>query len=499
MLTYTPGTSSLKRNPIWSNKLLITSSILSIGIWIIFKKLYVNINMVYDSYYYIYAAEKKLNVNIWPIGYSYFIRLTGLITHSPLIFTTIQYIIFQLSLINFYFTINRFYKLPVLSTLLYCLLIILNPIIPYTCNFIMSDALFAGLTIFWFSNVLQLLHAPKIRTIVINVLLIISVIAVRYNSLYYPLISTAAFLLCKRNIIYKIAGIFSQVLLIYLFIAFISFEVKKIGGHYQFSPFGGWKIANNALYMYDHINNKSINVPDKFSLINKTTINYFNNDHVNYNLLNIDYTSGSWYMFDNQSPLVIYMHAVTAPDTTQLGIIQFCKLSSLMQDYGGYLIKKYPIQYGKYFIFPNTMRYLIPPTEIYWKLSPFNLRNDFLKVYPERWFGINSLDAPEKSIKFRNYIFNFYPSLVFTIHLLFLLSVLGFILFGSIKKSRPEIIRPIYLLLLFWLTDFGFNIFASGVVLRYLIITVLIEITFILLVLSVLWSSLAKGNLKLAA
>lgn len=65
---------------IQSNQLYIIATILlSFFIWIIFKLFYPYPFITIDSYYYIAAAYQNANAGSWPIGYSKFIQLVGLL------------------------------------------------------------------------------------------------------------------------------------------------------------------------------------------------------------------------------------------------------------------------------------------------------------------------------------------------------------------------------------------------------------------------------------
>src|SRR5450631_4302573 len=84
------------------NRILFALCIcLSIVLFVIFKIFYPYPDFFGDSYSYIYAAKEKLNINIWPIGYSKFLEVFHAITHSDLALVGFQYFSMQIAIIHF--------------------------------------------------------------------------------------------------------------------------------------------------------------------------------------------------------------------------------------------------------------------------------------------------------------------------------------------------------------------------------------------------------------
>ena len=70
---------------------------------------------------------------------------------------------------------------------------------------------------------------------------------------HYPVISLAVFILCRCKWYYKVAGLAFSVVLIGWSVLYTISETQRVTGTQQFSPFGGWQLANNALYMYQQV------------------------------------------------------------------------------------------------------------------------------------------------------------------------------------------------------------------------------------------------------
>src|SRR5712691_5342017 len=93
------------------NRIYLWSALgISLILLALFKMLYPYPNLVMDSYYYIRAAATNADVNAWPIGYSKFLQLVGLFTHSPMVLVCLQYLFLELSLLILFFTLRLFFR-----------------------------------------------------------------------------------------------------------------------------------------------------------------------------------------------------------------------------------------------------------------------------------------------------------------------------------------------------------------------------------------------------
>lgn len=464
-----------------TNKIFLIASIsTSIIIWILFKNLYPNANLIFDSYHYLIATQTNTPVYAWPIGYSQFIRLLGYISHSVFFLVTTQYFILEITFLLFFFTIRYFLKPGLLTSILLLILFHFNPIFAYTANLVISDTLFVTLSLLWIVQLFWIIIHPKEWMIYTHAILLLLAFTVRYNALYYPIIALIAFILCNRPLFFKLKGILISSLMI---IGFILFTSYKMGTHYgvkQFSPFGGWKLANDALYMYEHVYKYNHDpLPEKFKELDKTVRNYFNNPHDTVNIFTPDVTSGSYYMYIYPSPLMEYMRKINGPDPNPLNFKVFAPMGPLYQEYGTFLIKKYSKEFLFNFVLPNALRYLIPPQEVYTdNVNPFYLRIDDLDSSARKWFGISSTGATKKNIEIRYKIFQNYPIGNTIMHIVFLLSCLSFIILNGFKKAKTNIAYMVFIIMLLFIVDFVFSISASAVVLRYEILILVIETSF---------------------
>ncbi|BAV07725.1 hypothetical protein SAMN05421788_10375 [Filimonas lacunae] len=471
---------------IWHNKLnrIYLLSVLlftTIG-WVVFKYLYPNPNVIFDSYYYITAAVADADVNAWPIGYSRFLRLVGLISHSVNWLLTLQHLLLNLALLYFFFTLRYLFLLGKKSSIVLLILLFANPIFPYVSNLVLSDSLFTALSLTWLSQLLWIIYRPRPYMLVTHALLLLFTFTVRYNALYYPFIAALAFILSRQALQYKLGGIVLQFLLLGIFITYTTHRMKQQYKVAQFSPFGGWKLANDALYIYEHVYQANHDtVPDRFKALDDRVREYFSKRHYQVGVGVNDPTWGSFYMYIHPSPLIQHMFSIYGKDAPNINLNfqKFALMGPLYQDYGVFIIKKYPIAFVQHFVLPNVGRYFYPPQEVLVdSYNPFALRKDYLGKSSIEWFGLQTLEASGVLIQFRTILFSLYPVFTMIIHLLFLFTAFNF-LFYKVYRRTARLTN--YVLLTIgglWLFDFGFSIVAAAIVLRYQLFIMVVELGF---------------------
>lgn len=465
-----------------SNQLyLLFAAFLSIGLWLIFKHFYPYPNIIFDSYYYIQAAILRSEVNAWPIGYSKFLRLTGLFSHSANVLLTTQYFFLVLCFLFFFFSLRFFFRLGKWSSLILFVFLLLNPIFFYTCNLVLSDTLFTGLSILWFTQLLWIVFRPRPYMVITHAVLLVITFSTRYSALYYPLAACLFFILSPQRITFKIAGIVLQFILVGAFILYTINKTEATYGVKEFSPFGSWKIASNALYMYEHVQPKTTEqMPVKFQPLDKLVRKYFDSPHEKIDLMDADPTWGSYYMFIYPpSPLIEYMHSKHGTSTLPLDYKHFAPMGPLYKDYGNYLIRKYPAAFARHVVWPNIQLYAIPHPEVFAdSINPFYLRKDTLGSYVKTWFGLTNITIPVEKIRLRSQVLAPYPILNTLVHIIFVASFLGFFLLDGYKRIGKPYRYALAAIAVLWLGNFCFGMITAGGLLRYQLFITIIECSF---------------------
>lgn len=457
---------------------------LSIAAWIVFKVFYPHANIIFDSYYYINAAYFNDDVSAWPIGYSKILRMIGWFSHSIDLVLIVQYIFLQLSLLFFFLSVRYLFLLGKwVSTILFAFLF-LNPIYIYTCNLVLSDAFFLGLSLIWLINLLWIFFKPRPYMVITQAVLLLVTFTIRHSALFYPVIGCVAFLLSKQRFIVKVVGIVLPCFLISAFMLFTIDQNDRLYGVRQFSPFQGWKIASNALYIYEHVNAADFKtVPPKFRELDSTVQSYYHSRHMPVSIFNPDPSWGSYYMFMYPSPLLTYRDKKMGPERNFLiNVSTLSQLGPLYKDYGSYILRRYPYAYARYFVIPNISIYMMPYPEVYFdSINPFRVQQDSLGRVAKKWFGNYSLSASKEAVDFRASLFSHYPLVNTFTHFLFLVGFFGFILLKGVRKIDGILTRCILLVGFLWVTNFFFIVIASASLLRYQLFITVVEFTFMLI------------------
>lgn len=456
-----------------NNVYLIMSGIFSILAFIWLKMTYPHPNFLPDSYSYLDAAFNNQDINMWPIGYSKFLRLFSSFTRSDIALVFVQYILLQASVLYFLFTI-RYLLSPgkwLFRILSFCCIV--NPISLYVSNFISSDALFATLSLVWFTQLLWILYRPGVRLLILHALVLLLAFSVRYNALYYPLISLALIGLTHMSISKKIIGIGSMLLLLGGFVGFNLYKSRQLTGSAQFSAFGGWQMASNALFAYAHADpDSAATVPAKFRELQGIVIRHM--DSLSRLTIRPDKELGIYYLWDDHAPLKEYLIARYRKDSVTDGYKRWSSMGPIYSAYGGWLIGKHPLVFIGHYLLPNIVNYYVPSPEF---MNIYNMGKDTVEDLAKFWFNYktNKVTVPNKQIGFMDS----YPIALAIINLVFVLSFVSFWLLEGFKKSGPYPSKALKWMGCIWLANFGFSVLASPIVLRYQVFPMLITFAFL--------------------
>jgi hypothetical protein len=454
--------------------------------------------MVMDSYVYIKAAILGMNANSFPIGYSKFLKFFSLFSRSTTILVWVQYLLLESACILFFFTLLYFFRPSRVVTIILFVFLFCNPLFPFLSNFIMSDTLFTALTIAWVTQLIWIIGRPRPFMIWTQAILLLLVFTIRYNALYYPVIAAVALLLSRLPVRQKIVAIALPFVFLAAFVFYTRYEMQQLTGVKQFSPFGGWQLANNALYVYSHIyKEKQDAFPDQFRGMDSAIRRYFDSTPRVETLLeyNAD-ESGYYYTADNKSPLVQYMRWQYGADTVFQDFKKWGPMGFRYSQYGSYLIRKHPLAFVEYFVWPNTIRYLFPPMEVFSKPSAYYLRRDEFGQMAKQFFGLKTLTVARPLIQFRTDLLSYYPMFFLLLNVFFVLAMVGFFLFGGLKQTDKPNLYIVGTIAFLWLCNLVFSITASCVVLRYQIFIAILELAFGLVLTDFIWRNSSPKVVK---
>ena len=433
-----------------------------------------------DSYSYVEAAYKNDFINQWPIGYSKFLRLVSVFSRSHLLLVALQYLLLMASVLYLLFSI-RYLLTPGIWLFrgLFAISII-NPLLPHITNFVSSDCLFAALSLVWFTQLLWIIAQPGLRLLVFHAVILLLAFTVRFSAIWYPFISISIILLHNLPKKTKWLGFGSILILLLTFIGSTQYEYYKKTGTAQYSPFGGWQMAANALYAYAYAR----------PVDPETVPEYFHHLHtmVNQHMDSLrklanrpDEEIGLYYLWNLQSPLIIYGKYRWNGD---LKTPQFTKWASRGPQYGAYgrwLLKEYPGLYLKHFAWPNLLRYYKPPPLFMGMYNLLGAKADSIAV---TWFNWKNNELPIRLADRNIYIMDHIQTGLAIINPLFLAGCLLFLCFSGLKQCSKTSKYLLICMLLVWGSNCVFSVLSAPTELRYQIFPVVITIPFCFLFMS---------------
>jgi hypothetical protein len=429
----------------------------------IFKLCYPYPDFFSDSYSYIFAALAHLDANIWPIGYSKFLSGFHWVTHSATALNFFQYLFFELIALYFYHTIVYFFHTGNNTRRILCFFLFFNPLNLYLANYVSSDTLFIAVSLLWVTELIWIIYRPKVYQVFLQGIIVFIAFTIRYNAMYYPLISVVVFILSKHRVIFKIGGMILAPALILPFILFSRSAAKHITGTAQFPILGGWQWANNALYMREFIEEDSTKFPtketaelDEMARTFYRTVPKEDRDLPNY--------VANFFIRQGKAPLKRYMHTHYEIKSDYENVVAWGKVSPIYSQYGLYLIKRHPLAFFQHFILVNTKNYFLPPLE---KLEIYNLGQDKMWPIAAYWFDYTDVTVKSISKYLQNLLLIIFTPLFLVLNIFCGINLSRFLLGKYVMKSGKEFANLLFTIGLLLILNFGFSVFANIIVIRY--------------------------------
>lgn len=469
------------------NRIILCLSLASIIIQFgIFKYLYPYASYIHgDSFSYLDAAYFNMDINTYMVGYSRFLRLFSVITSSDLALTAFQYVFIECAALFLLFTIYYFYNPSKVTQIILQVFMVFNPLFLHLGNLISSDCFFVALSLSWFALLLWIIHLPSNKIIFWHAIVLFIAFTVRYNALIYPLIAAVAFRLSTISWRKKIIGIGSGLLLCGLFVFYTSYKYKKLTGYWQYSPFSGWQLTNNAMYTYRYVSKSDRKpVPKKFQAFDKMIRDYFDSTKDTQRFPVEAIKASTVYMWSRGFPMFKYRDSLFKKrDSTANELKKWSSMGPFFKSYGLYIIRQYPLQFFEHFIWPNGNKYYAPPVEF---LDSYNSGKDGVNQLAAFWFGYKSQKVRTRMKDNTVRVLDFYPILSGIINAVMLFML---IFYWSMKGwlTNPVARKGIFLAATVWFLNAGFTIGASSAALRFQSFPILLTITFVALLVDWLW------------
>lgn len=447
----------------------------------VFKYFYPFASFIHgDSFSYLKAADQNLIINTYMIGYSKFLRLFSVFAKSDYILVAFQYLFLQLSSLFLLFTIFIFYKVSKATEIILLCFMTLNPLYLHLANLISSDGFFLAISFTWFTLLLWIINRPSNKLILWHAIVLLIAFTIRYNAMIYPFIAAVAFFLSKLTIRQKITGFGLSIMLCVMFIGYTMYLYKSLTGYWQYSPFSGWQLANNAMYTYRYVNKANRKpVPKNFQRLDQMVREYFDSTRDTKRFFIEKLQASTFYMWSPGLPLMKYRDNLYKADTSATELKKWASMGPIYKSYGIYIIKEYPMHFLQYFVWPNTSKYYAPPIEF---LEHYNSGRSDVSKQAKEWFGYKSKTIKTRFDNNKVRILDFYPILsgIINVSMAFL-----FLCYLFLKGWQYNIICYKGLLLgsILWFFNAGFTIFASSAALRFQAFPVFLTAIYVTLIL----------------
>ncbi|SJZ74054.1 hypothetical protein SAMN04488128_1011418 [Chitinophaga eiseniae] len=449
-----------------NRKLIIFSCLLVLLQLLVFKYFYPYPAFINgDSYQYLLSATGNLKIDFYPIGYPKFLRLISVFSSSHTVVVSLQYMLMQFGTLFWVFSLFYFYRINRIIRILLIVAVVLSPIQLYMANYISSDSLFYSVSICWFATNLWVVNRFSWKVALIHAVLLVLAFSIRYNALYYPLVSCIALVVARGKVWLKLTAAGLIFMMLGVFVIWTSVQYKKLTGEMQFSAFSGWQMANNGMYAYrfvDSIDQKPL--PPKFKELDYYVRSYFDSTRyydLKYPEVMLDVNA--FYMWSPISPLRMYMKNKFERDTVSSEFKKWSVVAPLYKEYGMFLMKNYPKKFATEYVWPNFIKYYAPPVEF---LGMYGYKVDTVMSVVNTWF-----DFKEKKLnsRFKDYsvrTLESYPIICGTMNAVFIMMTISFFVLNG-RNINKRLFELWSIFFLFWILNLGFSVFASPIALRF--------------------------------
>jgi hypothetical protein len=457
-----------------TKKLLPWAIVLYLAEFILFKLIHAYASFCVDSIEYLYAAHWSNPTPAFrSLGYSKMLWLFNLFSNSDLLLVSIQYLILQAGRLYFLLSILYLFNLSGPRKYILVTFFLLDPMPLYLANYILSDSIFTALSYFWLGTLFWIIYRPSWGLLASNVLLLVMLLFVRFNALYYPLCSILAIGLSRWRFDYKCLGIALNFCFVGIFMLFTIRSEYSYTFNRQFSSFAGWQVANNALTMYQNLKPSArYNIPVKFRVLDSMVRWSIDSQGTRFPI-------GADYMWNSASPLTRYA-IYDWKEKTAYGFYEsFHREASFYGEYGTLLIRQHPVEFLKFWLLPNSVYYFESAADrLAYNLHPPDSMTHNIKGLHQPLSFQYSFPLSEVEVA---HAIDWYPYFQAVVNISMLLMSIAFLFF---KKAAEEPIwrqHIIWIMLLFCLLNMGFSIYASMIYLRYQIFPISIAFVFSIL------------------
>jgi hypothetical protein len=489
--------------------------------WLVFKLLYPYADYFTDSYTYIEAAVDRDAISYRPIGYSLFLRLVHLLSASDTFLVTLQYALVQGASLGLVLVMRRRCGLSARTVSVLMAFLVLNPLIPYTCNYVSSDALFLGLSIIWFTVLTGLIRDPDWWRLALQVALLFIIFNLRYVALFYPVVAVLTILMMEVGrrhgdrvapVVrreggagatgvtwwFRLVGVAASIGIVALGVVLVKQVTRRQTGADIFSAFSGWQIANNALNIAPNIDmdTADLSSPQCRELARMVGA-YF--EKAGPALRAGPHGLTTAYMWDRSLPLHQYLKVFRRTGGAGAAgyFIAWNRVAPVFTGFGYSIIRRHPAAFLHYYCWPSAKGFFLPDLDVF---AVYNCGNDTVDAVASDWFGYGTTKPKVWSATAQGRLLAPMPWFYLLLNIGFVvvaLPLLGWDTRSRARRARNQLLsRCFQLAAAFLVANACFCIFASPSVLRYQVLPMILLFVFIVCALSHLINPFFLSNLK---
>ena len=316
-----------------------------------------------------------------------------------------------------------------------------------------------------------MIHKPNVWQALTHAFLISIAFTLRYNAMYYPIVSTVALILWQRKVAVRLFAFVLPALSIGLFVAYTRKAAKEITGIDQFSVLSGWHWANNALYMYPYIDVDSSTMPVRAKELNRMSQEYFR--HVPPDVQrSASPLNGGFYIRYYYGPLKQYLllHFPNQWHTTKA----WGSVAPVYDEFGKHLIREHPWAYIWHYVVPNFINYLLPPLE---KLKVYNLGENHVQKVAVSWFDYRNSEVRSISSGAQGMVLLPFPGIFFLANI-GLIGAVVFFIKDRDYRTNNFLGQSLLLVAILFVANLAFSVLAAPIAMRYFVFSLVIYFAF---------------------
>ena len=435
-----------------------------------------------DAFSYVAAADSDQFSIYRPFGYSAFLQIVHILSHSVQAVIVAQFIIYALALGLFLLAIKRYY--PIRHNGLRIALeifITLSPTVVYMLNALMSDALFCCLILVMLAMLLVVIYDHSWLAAGIYLAAFFGCLFVRYSAMFFP-IAFIPILILASIPLQRWVTIGLTCALFGIFYHNITTNMHEVIHRSQFSTgFDGWQLASNGMHVLPYIDDEQ--QPDDKRL---RDLHHFVQQPQFNDLIIAKTDSGrhvtAAFIWQSHWPLKQYLYRYMQTNKVSYPVAWARLGGGLYADYGKWLILHYPTLFWKYYLSLN-IKDVFYPTDLEMVGHYLDIPQD--QEVMASWFGMDMKNIPSVRYPiYENQLQKVLPRIELLTWILFLGAFVLIILRHRTLLATREQKLAFALLFVYGFVYYGTTAFAAPIVIRYWLPMNAIKLAFVWILLS---------------